>query len=177
MEHRQAERIKQRLTCELVIGDRNHQGIVLDVSNTGLFIQTSASPPPGERIGVKLRRSDGASVEVEASVARRYRVPQRLASVARGGVGLRIASASDDYLQLIDSVNRAEKPPPPEATDAPSLPQSGEAGSYSVRVRQTAGTRSRSLRIAAVSEHEAKRTVSAGLEEGWEILSVDLLEA
>ena len=39
------DRVKQRLTCELVIGDRNHQGIVLDLSKTGLFIQTSASPP------------------------------------------------------------------------------------------------------------------------------------
>ena len=177
MERRQAERVKQRLTCELVIGDRNHQGIVLDLSKTGLFVQTSASPPPGERIGVRLRRSDGASVEVEASVARRYRVPQRLVSVARGGVGLRIESSSDDYLQLIDSLDRTENPPPLEATHALLLPQSDEAGSYSVRVKQTAGTRSRTLRVAAASEQEAALTASARLDGGWEILSVDLLEA
>lgn len=177
MEQRRAERIRQRLTCELVIGDRNHQGIVLDVSKTGLFVQTSASPPPGERIGVKLRRADGASVEVEASVARRYKVPQRLVSIARGGIGLRIESPSDGYQQFIDAVDRVEKPPSPEASSAPSLPQSGEAGSYSVRVKQTTGSRSRCLRVAAASEQEAKLTASAGLDEGWEILSVDLLEA
>jgi hypothetical protein len=49
MQRRRAERIKQRLTCELIIGDRRHPGIVLDISETGIFMQTSASPPPGER--------------------------------------------------------------------------------------------------------------------------------
>ncbi len=177
MDKRGAGRIKQRLTCELVIGDRNHQGIVLDVSKTGLFVQTSASPPPGEKIGVKLRRSDGSSVEVETSVARRYKVPQRLASIARGGVGLRIASPSDDYLQFIDSVNRAEKAPSPEASEAPPPPPSEPSDSYSVRVRQISGPRSRCLRVAAGSEQEAERAASASLDEGWEILSVELLTA
>lgn len=177
MDQRRAERIKQRLTCELVIGDRNHQGIVLDVSKTGLFVQTSASPPPGERIGVKLRRSDGSSVEVETSVARRYKVPQRLASIARGGVGLRIASPSDDYLQFIDSVNRAENPPSPEASEAPPASQPEPSDAYSVRVRQIAGPRSRCLRVAAASEQEAERAAAASLDEGWEILSVELQSA
>ena len=177
MEQRRAERIKQRLTCELVIGDRNHQGIVLDVSRTGLFVQTSASPPPGERIGVKLRRSDGSCVEVETSVARRYRVPQRLASIARGGVGLRITSPPDDYLQFIDSVNRTENAPSPEASKAPPPAHSDTSDSYSVRVRQIAGPRSRSLRVAAGSEQEAERAAAASLDEGWEILSVELLNA
>ena len=177
MEQRRAERIKQRLTCELVIGDRNHQGIVLDVSKTGLFVQTSASPPPGERIGVKLRRSDGSSVEVESSVARRYKVPQRLASIARGGVGLRIESPYDDYLQFIDSVDRAQTASSTKASQAPPPPPSGPADSYSVRVRQIAGPRSRCLRVAAASEQEAERSAAASLEEGWEILSVELLNA
>ena len=83
MERRKVERLKQRLTCELVMGDRRHPGIVLDVSPTGLFVQTSASPPPGERVRVKLRCPGRAEVEVVASVARRYVVPRRLVSVAQ----------------------------------------------------------------------------------------------
>ena len=132
MERRTIERLKQRLTCELVMGDRRHPGIVLDVSPTGLFVQTSASPPPGERVRVNLRRPGGADIEVVASVARRYLVPRRLLSIAHGGVGLQIESASDDYLRLIDSARQAEKAADPKATDTPSLPQSGEGSTFTV---------------------------------------------
>ena len=90
MERRRAERVKTRLTCVLIIGDRRHPGIVLDISETGLFIQTSA---------------------------------------------------------------------------------------YRVRVKQTSGLRSRTLRITAASEEEAKVAASASLDEGWEILAVDPVAA
>jgi hypothetical protein len=106
MERRRADRSRQRLSCELLIGDRCHPGIVLDLSSTGLFVQTSVSPPPGERIRVKLRPPGGAEVELEASVARRYAVPVRLVSAARGGIGLRVESASTDFLQLVGSAVR-----------------------------------------------------------------------
>jgi hypothetical protein len=74
-------------------------------------------------------------------------------------------------------LNRTEKPPSLEETHAPPLPQSDEAGSYSVRVKQTTGQRSRTLQVTALSEQEAALTASARLDEGWEILSVDLLKA
>jgi hypothetical protein len=173
MKHQRAERVKQRLTCELVIGDRRHLGIVVDVSRTGLFVQTSAAPPPGERVRVKLRGPDGDTAELEASVARRYKVPPRLVSIARGGIGLRIESVTQEYLQLIDSVAPAANPSPSKSVDAPSSPRSCAAVSYSVRLKQTPGTRSRTLRIAAASEEEARRTASADVGEGWEILSVE----
>ena len=177
MERRRAERIKQRLTCELVIGDRRHPGIVLDLSRTGLFVQTSVAPPPGERARVKLRPPGGAEIELEARIARRYVVPARLVSIAHGGLGLRIESASDDYLQLIGSTSQAEKLPPPKATNAALPPPSSEDSAYRVRAKQTSGPRSRVLKITAASEEEAKVAASAKLDEGWEILAVDPVPA
>jgi hypothetical protein len=122
MERRKAERLQQRLICELVIADRRHAGVVVDLSQAGLFVQTSACPPPGERVRVTLRPSDGADIELEASVARRYLVPRRPATVARGGIGLRIESASDDYLELIRAVMQGEEAPPPKAAANASRP-------------------------------------------------------
>ena len=121
MERRRADRARQRLTCELVIGGRRHPGIVLDLSRVGLFVQTSASPPPGERVRVKLRPPGRAEVELEASIARRYAVPARLVSVARGGIGLRVESTSDDFLQLVASMGRTEQAPPPKARNAAKM--------------------------------------------------------
>jgi hypothetical protein len=176
MERRKFERQKQRLTCELVIGDRRHTGIVLDVSPTGLFVQTSASPPPGERLRVRLRRPGGGDVEVVASIARRYVVPSRLASVARGGIGLRIESGCDEYLELVHSALRTEEEPTPEPR-ASAPPQSSQCSAYRVRAKQTSGPRSRSLQVSAASEGEARRVASAQLDESWEILAVDPVRA
>jgi hypothetical protein len=177
MQRRKVERLKQRLTCELVMGDRRHPGIVLDVSPTGLFVQTSCSPAPGESIRVNLRRPGEAEVEVAASVARRYVVPRRLMSIARGGVGLQIESSSDDFLRLIDSARQAEQAANPKSTDAPSPAQSSDGSTYRVRARQSSGSRSRTLRVTAESEEEAKEVASASLDEGWEILTVDPVRA
>jgi hypothetical protein len=177
MQRRKVERLKQRLTCELVMGDRRHPGIVLDVSPTGLFVQTSCSPPPGERARVKLRRPGEADVEVVASIARRYLVPRRLMSIARGGVGLQIESASDEYLRLVDSARQAEKAADRKATDTPPLPQPCEGSTYRVRARQSSGSRSRTLRVTAASEEDAKVVASTRLDEGWEILTIDPVRA
>jgi hypothetical protein len=176
MKQQRAERVKQRLTCELVIADRCHPGIVLDISETGLFVQTSAAPPPGERVGVILRPSGGAEIDVEASVARRYSVPRRLVSVARGGVGLRIESAPEGYLQLVRTAMRAEEAPARTAPTTAS-PEPTDGSAYRVRAKQTSGPRSRSVEVNAASEEEAKQMASAELGEDWEILTVDPVPA
>ena len=100
MERRRAERVKTRLTCELIIGDRR---------------------------------------------------------------------------QLVDSVMRKGKPDPQAANTSSS--QSSQGGAYCVRVKQTSGPRSRTLRITAASGEEAKVAASAELDEGWEILAVDPVQA
>jgi len=184
MERRKAERIDKALSCVLVIGDRHHPGIVVDLSPMGLFVQTSVSPPPGERVQVVLRREGGADVEVEASVARTSGLPRRTASAARGGVGLRIESISDDYRQLLHSIPQPEEAPPrpeketeeapsPERTAAAPPPKSSRSIAYRVRAQQTSGSGYRTLQISAASEEEARGMASARLDEGWEILSVD----
>jgi hypothetical protein len=94
-------------------------------------------------------------------------------SIARGGVGLQIESASDDYLRLVDSAGQAGEAADPKETDTPSLPQPCEGSTYRVRARQSSGSRSRTIRITAASEEEAKVVASARLDEGWEILTID----
>jgi hypothetical protein len=184
MERRKAERIDKAISCVLVIGDRSHPGIVVDLSPIGLFVQTSVSPPPGERVRVVLRLEGGADVEVEATVARTSGLPRRTASVARAGVGLRIESISDDYRQLLHSIPRPEKGPPRpvkepeeapsrERTAAAALPKSSRSIAYRVSAQQTSGSGYRTLQISAASEEEARDMACARLGEGWEILSVD----
>ena len=184
MERRKADRIDKALSCVLVIGDRHHPGIVVDLSPIGLFVQTSVSPPRGEKVRVVLRREGDADVEVEASVARTPGLPRRTGSVARRGIGLRIESISDDYQRLVHSIPQPEEAPPcpeketeeapsPERTAAAPPPKSSPSIAYRVRAQQTSGSCYRTLQIRAASEEEARGIAAGRLDEGWEILSVD----
>ena len=101
MTKKRADRIRRRVTCELQLGGRSYRGIVLDLSETGVFVQTEATPPPGTRLRVRLHASGGIEFEVDATVARRQVAPPQLATVVRGGLGLRVEAPPPAYFKLI----------------------------------------------------------------------------
>jgi hypothetical protein len=105
MERRRAERIKQRLTCELIIGDRRHPGIVLDISETGLFVQTSASPPPGERARLDPQAANPSSSSSSQGSAYCFRVKQTSGPRSRT---LRITAASGEEAKAAASAELDE---------------------------------------------------------------------
>ena len=105
MERRRAERIKQRLTCELIIGDRRHPGIVLDISETGLFVQTSASPPQGERARLDPQAAGPSSSQSSQGSAYCVRVKQTSGSRSRI---LRITAASEEEAKTAASAKLDE---------------------------------------------------------------------
>jgi hypothetical protein len=156
-----------------MIAGRRHPGIVLDLSPLGIFVQTAASPPPGERVGVRLLRPDASCVEVDAIVVRRHVVPRRLAPVASSGIGLRVESVSEEFLRLVDSCPFLQEATPSLVEEVTPPPPTAEGSPYRVRARQVAGTRSKTLRVTAESEEQARAKASSCLEEGWEILSVN----
>jgi hypothetical protein len=186
MGKRRAERIKRRVTCELLLDGRSYRGIVLDLSATGIFVQTEATPGPGERMRIRFHTATGDEFETDARVARRQAVPRELAGVVRGGLGLRLEGAPDAYFRLIGmegapeersrshgtstraaQTARAPAPEPPKPPPAPKLPE------YRVRVKQTEGPRSRILKLGATSPDDARKRAVAELGRGWEVLSVE----
>jgi hypothetical protein len=191
MGKRRAERIKRRITCELLLDGRSYRGIVLDLSATGIFVQTEATPPPLARMRIRFHTATGEEFEADAAVARRQVVPRELAGVVRGGLGLRIERPPEAYFRLIGMEGASEEKPrgvgmetqivqnqpaaaarapePTKPPPAPALPQ------YSVRVKQTEGPRSRTLKLAASSKDDARKRALAELGRGWEVLSVEAL--
>jgi hypothetical protein len=130
MAHRyRAPRAKRRLACALRHGNKHYNGIVLDLSASGLFVQTSASPAPGDALELELQPPDGGGALVLQGVAARRRsVPLQMRSVAHGGVGVRLTAAPEGYFNLVAEllgaeVGRAEpekQSPPPEAPAKPA---------------------------------------------------------
>jgi hypothetical protein len=151
----------------LVVDGRAYRGIVLDLSETGVFVQTEATPAPGARLGLRLYAADGSAYAVEASVARRQVVPPRLASIARGGLGLRVDSPPPSYFELLGQSAAPRRAPAPAAPPVPT------GDPYRVRVKQSDGPRSRNVEISATSPEDAAKRVLASLGRGWEVSKVE----
>ncbi|MBW2235121.1 MAG: PilZ domain-containing protein [Deltaproteobacteria bacterium] len=91
------------MTCELRYEGRKASGIVLDLSSTGLFVQTSALPAPGTIFHVMLEaRGDTPALDLRVRVARQRRTEPRLAALVPPGLGLQILDAPSAYFDLVE---------------------------------------------------------------------------
>lgn len=91
------------MTCELRFDGRKAGGIVIDVSETGIFVQTAAKPPLGSMVDVRLSPGAGrADMDLRARVARTRRTDPRLARIEGSGIGLQVLDAPAEFYDLSD---------------------------------------------------------------------------
>lgn len=167
MEHRKAKRVRRRMACEILYGGRSQSAIVLDVSRTGLFVQSGARLRPGTPVEVDLALgSDVPRIRLKARVARQKAVPHQFTPVAQGGVGLRIVEAPAAYYEAIER-GFAREVVEAAAASAPARPR------FRVRVKQADGPRTRLLVVDADGPDEARARVLSSLGGGWEALGVE----
>jgi hypothetical protein len=179
-ENRIAKRHKWRLPCEIVSDGRPQRAIVIDLSETGLFVQTGTRLPPGSAVEVRLLLPDATQATVlRARVARNKQVPQQLATVARGGVGLRILDAPRAYYATIAALEEGGAARAQGAAglslDAPLPPAAPPKTRFRVRVKQCDGPRSRSVEILADTSDEARARALAECGAGWEAVTADAI--
>src|SRR5687768_12324548 len=101
---RVSNRKKRRTPCLLTVGYRVHTGLVLDLSPSGLFIQTNAKTMRGERIEMELNVREDHPLDMVVEVVRTKSVPPRLLTVAQGGIGVRIISAPEEYFTFLNGI-------------------------------------------------------------------------
>lgn len=166
------DRKRQRIPCEIHADDRRHSGIVLDVSPTGLFVQTTALFPPGTRLRIVLKQTPySPSLTLDAVVARGKRVPPQLASAASGGIGLRVLDPKPDYQAL--SADLSARPAPALAPPSPPAGPTAPRGPvFLVRLARSEGNRSRVLEVVAEDDHAARRVALSQLGAGWDVQAV-----
>src|SRR5262245_5860843 len=89
VDKRRTPRQQRRLSCELWIAGKRHSGIVKDVSEFGLYIQTRARAVPGDGIELVFPADkERAELRVNARVARLDRISAHFATSNAGGLGL-----------------------------------------------------------------------------------------
>jgi hypothetical protein len=153
--------------------------MVLNVSRGGLFVQTSAGPPPGADVTVDLDVAGAsAAVAVGGKVIWRRVVAPHLRTISQGGVGVRIETAPEAYYSFLSGV-AGEGPGPRPAVGGESAGAPLEPGpdapqfAFRIRVKKAGGPRSRTLTLHAESEERAHDRALAIAGAGWTILELE----
>ena len=167
---RVAKRTRRRMACRLVFGRQRFSGVVLDLSSSGVFVQTTAKPRPRDPVTLELSvPGQREPIRLEAHVARLFVVPAQLATVAQGGVGLRIRNAPEAFFELLRQLQlegQRGSSAPVESVEVPGEPRR----CYRVRVTQLGRARTRTLRVVARSSEEAAELARAETGDGWKVL-------
>jgi hypothetical protein len=176
-EHRVAKRHRWRLPCEIVFEGGTQRALVLDLSASGLFVQTGVRLRPGAEVEVRLQLEHVVEpIHLRARVARAKHVPSHLTTVARGGVGLRIHQAPAKYLEAIASLESGKVLRANMVQDgAVEKPAATTRPRFRVRVQQSDGPRSRRIELHADSVEQARALALQEAGTGWEIVSADAI--
>jgi hypothetical protein len=188
-----APRSKKRVSCDLTIEGDRYKGIVLDLSATGLFVQTNVKPASGVPVIVALRLPGvEAQVIFDARVARKKAVPAALLTAAGGGIGLAIEKAPKAYFDFIAQVspiqaqfvadsNGLDRCAASESSRGAAAGPAGDAAGnrpaagtmFRIHVVETATGRKNSYLVNGESEDAASTQVLDQLGAEWQVLFVE----
>lgn len=99
------------MPCRLMRNQSVFSGMVVDVSRTGLFVQTSAAARVGDEVEIKLmRRGSDDEIVLNTRVVWQRKVPHQLRSAVEGGLGLRIRYAPEPYYVLLAEASQGLGP-------------------------------------------------------------------
>ena len=159
-------RKKRRIPCTLWVGERAHSALILDLSPSGLFVQTHAKTQRGERVRIAFSHEDVA-LDLKLDVVRTKTVPQSLLAAAKGGIGVRIVSAPEEYYQMLASLGVSERAKPQFELEREPGPR------FRVHVAQIGGPRSRRVELSAPDADTAGAKALEEVGGGWKVLRVE----
>lgn len=173
-------RVRKRMSCTLSVEARRHNGLVLNLSSRGLFVQTTLPAEPGTLLDLDVRDPvRGEAIPLQAAVVWRRRVSPRMTGVNQSGMGLRLLHRPPAWQalmsELLEDVPETLSPRPDADTQcAESTAPAAEPAvpCYFVRLGQAGGPRSRRLLVQADTEDAACREALARVGAGWTVLEI-----
>jgi hypothetical protein len=189
-ERRRSPRHRGRLRGVVRRGAKREDAVLLDVSLSGLSLQTSLELSQGDEVALEIP-ADGARVRVQALAwnARRVRRGGETSNV----VGMMLAEVGADYEALVERVAGSRPSAAPVPAKAPAEPLSKPTREpapetrhrappphlgprrllwWRLRVKETFGQRTRIVTLAAASAEAAAAQSLAEMGAGWEVIEV-----
>jgi hypothetical protein len=153
--------IRCRIPCALEVEERSVQGLVIDMWDGGLYVETNTFIGRVSAVTVHTRETDDRpEMWMKARAVTIDRVPPRLAGVVSGGVELEVTDASREF----EYVSKGEEIPEPEPGDR-----------FRVKLVEKDGYSYRTIIEKADDEEEARKRVEDSLGADWEVLEVEAL--
>ena len=104
-------RFQKRIPCAFNAGGRSCSGLVLNVSRSGLFLQTSTPEKSGAVVDLELNPLDRHEpIALKARIVWKRAVPAHMRSMAKGGLGMQIVWADEAYYGLLASLIETRGP-------------------------------------------------------------------
>ena len=175
MERRKSERAQCRLRCELVRARERASGIVLDISEGGLSVQTQLEVEQGTALAVRIQLPNEGWLELEALVWHVRKGRHRQTNELRVVLGLMLAKAPEAYFELLPRATQTEPAPPADEVESQQPALAGDSSSlcaFRVRIRARSGPRTRELSLSAESDDEARSLAVAELGRDWDVLEI-----
>jgi len=172
-------RVKKRLPCTLGHADRHQTGLILNLSQGGLFVQTNMPAEPGSLIDIGFRDPSGeADIDLHGAVIWRRRVSSRMTGRTESGMGVRLLGGTPAYAELLTAFLRRAEPElireaakaAPEVSNA--VEQSREGSEYIVRLALEGSPRTKRLVIISQCPGSARVEALERVGEGWMILDL-----
>lgn len=172
-------RYKKRLPCRVNLGASQYSGLIMNLSRSGLFVQTGAGPAPGERVDVAVQAPTATpDIILTSRVVWKRVVPPQLRNTLAGGIGVEIQYAPEAYYSLLEAVERLQtQVPRVRRARGEGETDPGTTGPvllrYRIRLQQIGAPRSRTLEVDATSEPDARRRALDLAGPDWSITQID----
>ncbi|MEM7410157.1 MAG: PilZ domain-containing protein [Myxococcota bacterium] len=166
MENRRKPRQQRRLSCALLLDGTKHTGILRDVSEVGLFVQTRVKAPVGAELEIVFpREGEREELCVATRVARVDRLAEHFESAGSGGLGLELFESDADLGPLLGEAGFTEAMPQPAPDAQASRP-------FRVRLKAMQGPGMKTFSIRAPSRQSARSRALARAGRGWKVSEV-----
>lgn len=175
MEKRGRHRIARRITCTIEAGFRRATGIVHNVSEHGLFVQTNFAADPDSLVHVAFRRSDETGeIRIEAGVARKRVVPRQLKGNIPSGLGLEIIPPRHEFERLVGRLEPIDVPDSSNESTLSPHTSFEQLAMSAFRIRMVRHDRlgSRVVTVRCATEASARARALTRLGAGWKIATV-----
>ncbi len=100
-------RRKKRFLVDVITDGGTSSGFTIDLSHTGVFVQSARFPRMGDPVTIRLHVSDKSIIELKGTAVRAKRVPPALAFSEPNGFSLQISGYSEEYFKLLTALEQS----------------------------------------------------------------------
>lgn len=171
MEKRREPRIECRLDCKVATGRMKAPGVICDVSDVGLFVETRLSPSPHSVVRLLFPQTeDQPEFSIEAGVTRTCVAPSDSQAALPAGIGLEVIPPRIEFAHWVVRPARPLRKAS-STTLAPlgSEPRSG-INRYRVRLIRQDGPGTQIVTLRCESESAARAKALSRLGGVWRIV-------